>query len=284
MAELTKKLHLKKNTTEHLAKAYSTTAEAGAEYITNKIDGVTAYIPIGATNDSEATIGRAKKPSGAEKAILTMGKPPYTEKSWTTAGTYTFTVPQGVTRIRVAVCGGGGGCASTAEDDNDTRSVEAGNGGTSSFGSLISATGGGGGYALINAGNEYEGGYWQNPSATGGSGGTPNGASGDFSTSTQYSTINTSGGAGHSLSFSNTKGDYGKGGYASGKNDNGAAAIGSGGGGGYNSAYFNVSAGTTYSITVGNAGSNNDDYFEGGTRTSYPAKAGFVLIAFGGNI
>ena len=120
MAELAKKLHLKKGTTEHLAKAYSTTAEAGAEYITNKIDGVTAYVPIGATNDSRATVGRVKKSGSAEKAILMMGKPPYTEKSWTTAGTYTFTVPQGVTRIRVAVCGGGSGSLSWKRLEEDT--------------------------------------------------------------------------------------------------------------------------------------------------------------------
>lgn len=113
MAELAKKLHLKKGTTEHLAKAYSTTAEAGAEYITNKIDGVTAYVPIGATNDSRATIGRVKKSGGTEKVILTMGKPPYTKKQWTTPGPYTFTVPQGVTKIRVTMSGGGGAGGNT---------------------------------------------------------------------------------------------------------------------------------------------------------------------------
>lgn len=109
MAELAKKLHLKKGTTEHIAKAYSTTAEAGAEYITNKIDGVTAYAPIGATNDSRATMGRVKKSGSTEKAILTMGKPPYTKKQWTTPGTYTFTVPQGIANIKVTLAGAGGG-------------------------------------------------------------------------------------------------------------------------------------------------------------------------------
>ena len=38
--------------------------------------------------------------------IVNAPKPAYTEKSWTTPGTYTWTVPEGVTRIRIAVCGG----------------------------------------------------------------------------------------------------------------------------------------------------------------------------------
>lgn len=37
--------------------------------------------------------------------------PPYTEKSWTTPGTYTWTVPAGVTKIKVEVAGAGGGGA-----------------------------------------------------------------------------------------------------------------------------------------------------------------------------
>ena len=139
MAELAKKLHLKKGTTEHLAKAYSTIAEAGAEYITNKIDGVTAYVPIGATNDSRATMGRVKKSGGTEKAILTMGKPPYTKKQWTTPGTYTFTVPQGVTKIKVTCVGGGGsGIARFREFSYD----KGGNNGESSYFGNIVANGG----------------------------------------------------------------------------------------------------------------------------------------------
>jgi len=36
--------------------------------------------------------------------VVNAAKPAYAEKSWTTAGTYTWTVPEGVTRVRVAVC------------------------------------------------------------------------------------------------------------------------------------------------------------------------------------
>lgn len=76
-------------------------------------------------------------------AITKINTHPYTEKSWTTPGTYTWTVPTAVTRIRVAVCGGGGGATYSSSHQAD-GSV----GGTSSIklGSdiLIQATGGGG--------------------------------------------------------------------------------------------------------------------------------------------
>lgn len=122
MAELAKKLHFLKDGTEQTAKAYSTTGEVGSSYITNKIDGVTCYIPIGSTDDSRATKGRVIK-GGTTYAILATGKPPYTEilehPSSANGGgagdginslysrTGTFVVPEGVTRVRVAMCSGG---------------------------------------------------------------------------------------------------------------------------------------------------------------------------------
>lgn len=298
MAELTKKLHLKKNTAEHLAKAYSTTAEAGTEYITNKIDGVTAYVPIGAANDSRATMGRVKKSGGTEKAILTMGKPPYTEKSWTTPGAYTFTVPQGITRVRVAVCGGGGGCATVAESDADNHTTTAGAGGTSSFGNLIYASGGGGGKVSFHGDkvNEENGtSYYNYATAIAGAGGSPNGSSGTTISHSgkPYSwlegPISTTGGAGHAIGFSSTNGSYGKGGYATltgraySPQGVGNAA---GGSGGYNSEYIKTTPGTTYSLSVGNAGSSNSsgNWETNMGRTTYQATAGFVLIAYGGDI
>lgn len=124
MAELAKKLHFKKDGVQQTAKAYSTIAEAGAEYITNKIDDINCYIPIGATTDSRMTIGRVTK--NGSKAILNSGKPPYNEIEYRTPGTYTVTFPAGVTRARgtVAGAGGGGGGASTIVGS------KGGNGGT----------------------------------------------------------------------------------------------------------------------------------------------------------
>ena len=45
------------------------------------------------------------KSSSASMTIIV--KLSYTEEKWTTAGTYSWTCPEGVTKIRVAVCGGG---------------------------------------------------------------------------------------------------------------------------------------------------------------------------------
>lgn len=279
MAELTKKLHFKKNTTEHMAKAYSTTAEAGAEYITNKIDGVTAYVPIGATNDSRATMGRVKKPNGAEKAILTMGKPPYTEKSWTTAGTYTFTVPAGVTRIRVAVCGGGSGSVAWESRfvNNYVSHLDGLAGEKSSFGSLVTATGGGA--PQIHGVDDDEDGRWE-MTGNGGSGGTPNGKSGSF----QKGTGSLNGGDGHNLSFTNTSGSYGKGGACSTSHSTWNSTIASGGGGGYNTAFVNVTPTNTYTITVGSGSKGVTCYSPSIALKVNDGTSGFVLIAYGGDI
>lgn len=109
MAELNKTIHIRKGSTEQTVKLYTTQAEAGEAYSYIKVDGVQAYIPLGAENDSRATIGRVKEHTGSQFAILTSGKPPYHKDSYTNAGTYTWTCPAGVTKARVTVAGGGGG-------------------------------------------------------------------------------------------------------------------------------------------------------------------------------
>lgn len=110
MAELVKKLHFKKDAVEQTAKAYTTTAEAGTEYIENKLDGISCYVATGDTTDIRATVGRIKKSStAAERAMLSTGKPPYNKIEWRMPGTYTFTVPAGVTTAKITLAGGGGG-------------------------------------------------------------------------------------------------------------------------------------------------------------------------------
>lgn len=111
MAELAKKLYIKKGTTQQTAKIYSTTTEAGNAYVHLIVDGVHVYMPLGGTTDSRATIGRVKETSGTQFAILSSGKPPYHKDSYTSPGTYTWTCPAGVTTARVTVAGGGGGGA-----------------------------------------------------------------------------------------------------------------------------------------------------------------------------
>jgi hypothetical protein len=63
-------------------------------------------------------------------------------QAFTSSGT--FTVPAGVTALKVSVLGGGGGGGGATV--NGSNNVSAGSaGGTSSFGSYVSATGGAGG-------------------------------------------------------------------------------------------------------------------------------------------
>lgn len=201
---------------------YSTAAEAGGKAL-RVGNGYVALKPI---TDANATAGRVSI-NGVTYAIATQHtvavSVPYTEQQWTKAGSYTFTVPDGITRVRVAVCGGGAGKGSLIGNGK-------GGGNTSAFG--ITATGGhGGGVA------------WRK-----GAGGEPNGHASTGNNVTD----------GFALSFDKSSGDYGKGGNF-------------GGSGGYDSQYVAVTAGQTYTITVGAAGGS------GGT-------GGFVLLAYGGDI
>lgn len=217
-----------------------------------------------------ASRGRVQK-DGITYALATSGKPPYTEKSWTTPGTYTFTVPQGITRIRVAICGGGGGAAFTYYRGNPTAKA----GEASSFGSLLKATGGGGGYASYNASSSGDEDYDYN----GGSGGTPNGNNGNGSRATAV------GGAGHALSFNNSNGSYGNGQGGTTPFNQSYAASAGGGGGGYNSSYLNVAPGNTYTIVCGKGGNGIKFSSTAGGGGAYgKGNDGFVLIAYGGDI
>ena len=219
MSILSQKLYIKKGSSTAACNIYSTAAEAGDKAL-RVGNGYVALKPI---TDANATAGRVSV-GGVPYAIATKHESvPYTEKSWTVAGSHSFTVPAGITRIRVAVCGGGAGKGSLIGNGKN-------GGNTSAFG--ITATGGhGGGVA------------WSK-----GAGGEPNGHASTGNNVTD----------GFALSFDKSSGDYGKGGNF-------------GGSGGYDSQYVAVTAGQTYTITVGAAGGS------GGT-------GGFVLLAYGGDI
>ena len=222
MSILSQKLYIKKGSSTAACNIYSTAAEAGDKAL--RVGN--GYVALKNVTDANATAGRVSI-NGVTYAIATQHTAavsvPYTEKSWTDAGNYSFTVPAGITRIRVAVCGGGAGKGSLVGNGK-------GGGNTSAFG--ITATGGhGGGVA------------WSK-----GAGGEPNGHASTGNNVTD----------GFALSFDKSSGDYGKGGNF-------------GGSGGYDSQYVAVTAGQTYTITVGAAGGS------GGT-------GGFVLLAYGGDI
>lgn len=179
--------------------------------------------------------------------------PAYTEKSWTTPGTYTWTVPAGVTRVRVALCGGGGG-------GTDTRSKldKATSGGTSSVSInnsiKISASGG----SRITGFDDYDGGYiYYN-----GNGGSPNPKND---------------GTGWNLDFNKTSGSYGRGSKV---DTFGFKPIYKyGGSGGYDTNYLEISNETILTISVGNKGSNYDN-----SGLAVDSTSGFVLIAYGEGI
>lgn len=183
MSILSKKLYVQKTGGTAVAcTIYTTSAEAGDKALRVRVDNTDGYIALKATDDANATCMRVKigdviyavatkHESGGGVAV------PYTEQNWTKAGTYTFTVPDGVTRVRVAVCGGGAGKGSLR--------ANGGNGGdTMAFG--VTATGGkGGGIA------------WSK-----GKGGEPNG----------YASSGNSLTNGFAVSFTKSYGGYGGGG------------------------------------------------------------------------
>ena len=187
--------------------------------------------------------------------ITKVSIPPYTEKSWTTPGTYTWAVPAGVTRIRVAVCGGGGGGTR-----NRSRLDRCTNGGTSSISNsnnvLLSATGGG---RISGEDNSLEGYY----TYYNGTGGSPNPKND---------------GTGWNINFSKQSGNYGRGSKVNTLFDF-SPNYNYGGSGGYDTKYFSVNSNSKLTIVVGSKGSNYDN-----NGLSVDSNPGFVLIAYGEGI
>lgn len=180
MSILSKKLYIKKGSSTAACNIYSTAAEASENALKVKIDNTTGYVVLKKVDNTNATAGRVSI-GGVTYAIATKHESgggtavPYTEKSWTEAGSHSFTVPAGITRIRVALCGGGAGQGvfGAGNTGGDTRAFD------------LIATGGEGGSA------------W-----TYGNGGTPNGYASSGNKVTD----------GFALSFDKASGDYGKGG------------------------------------------------------------------------
>lgn len=169
MAELAKKLYFKKAGVEQTAKAYSTTAEVGAEYIENKIDGVTCYVAIGDTTNSRATVGLVKKSStSVDQAILDSGKLPYNKIEYRTPGTYTITILAGVTAIQAEIAGAGGGGAGN-NWVNDAPMELGGNGGSGELITQKIAVTPLSTLTIIVGAGGAGGSYWGRPGGAGGS-------------------------------------------------------------------------------------------------------------------
>lgn len=112
MAVFTKKLYMINSAgTQQTANIYSTATETGSSvYMYASVDGTTGYIPLYSTSHANATMGRVLK-AGTTYAIGSSGVPAYNYTYINAAGSGTFTVPSGVTKLRVTCVGGGaGGC------------------------------------------------------------------------------------------------------------------------------------------------------------------------------
>lgn len=232
MAILAQKINLYSNAVNNteLANIYTTQAEM----IPNKpnlpvtaggINGFVQLDDVGAVNGTRGRVSRNS--DGKTYQICNQAVVPYGQQAYTTPGKYTFTVPAGISKIRVAVCGGGGGWAGNY--NNDPGQYNVGSGGTSSFSNLMSATGGGNCYDYLDTSGNDSWGYTSVYGFTG----SPNGTF-----LSQH---------GWSLGFTFAHGDYG-------------AGKDMAGGGGYNSGYINATAGATHQVTVGNAGMPNGSH------------------------
>lgn len=174
-----KHLGIKKGTSTWEVPIYDNAAEAGSAYSYIKVGGTTGYIPLCATSDSRATAGRVKEHTGTIWAIATSGIPAYKKVTYSTPGSFTFTVPAGVTKLRVEVAGGGGGGGGA-----DGRSAgKGGNGGSGAktnttfavtAGASVAVVVGAGGSSAYKKNNGGTGGTSKagSVSARGGNGGT----------------------------------------------------------------------------------------------------------------
>lgn len=106
-----KHLGIKKGTSTWAVPIYDNKAEAGSHFLHVIIGGTQGYVPLCETSDSRATAGRAKEHTGDLYAIATSGTPAYKKVTYSTPGSFTFTIPAGVTKLRVEVAGAGGSSA-----------------------------------------------------------------------------------------------------------------------------------------------------------------------------
>ena len=171
----------------------------------------------------------------------------------------TFTVPSGVTAVKVTMCGGGG-----AGRFNSTGS----SGGTSSFGGYVSASGGTRG--ATSSGGAGGGTSGADFSATGGNGGQAAGGGVGGSTNFGYAHVANAGllgGNGGNYYYSGTTASgYGNGGTA----DSEESSVG-GGAGGYAIKYVTgLTSGGTVSVTIGAGGTVGDSRGHG--------RAGIVFV------
>lgn len=280
MAVFSKKVRLKKSgvTNEEVYNVYSTIDEVKPNYIQVYIDGRLGYIPI--VDGSQPYAGSLKASIDSTLySCLTKAGQPYGYKIFNTPGTYTFTVPEYIFKVRVKIIGGGGGSAVSGRGSGSHHNhATGGTGGTSKFGSL-SCTGGTGGQAWCywttdSEGYDYEYTYGH---AAGGAG-SPGGRAGVKGGDNQA----VSGGAGFQLLDNKT---YGTGGACGAVNNTKRYydLMGSGGSGGYRYTTVNVTPLSTVTVVVG-AGGAGDNNSRESTAYANGGVGGAVQVEWGEGI
>jgi hypothetical protein len=191
----------------------------------------------------------------ATKGYVDAAGTTYTQyvRYYTTAGSATWTIPNGAasTTVSVVVVGGGGGGGGGSNSAGAAATGSTGS--TSSFGALASATGGVGGTGGASGTDAPAGGAGYN-------GGTP-------------------GSAGDNTSVGNNGGNGGVGFHGCGSGGGGAGAWrggGAGGGSGYVDEYYGVTASASLTVTVGAGGAGGASTLS--TVTGAAGAPGCVIV------
>lgn len=284
MAVFTKKLRLKKNgvSGEEIYNIYSTIDEVKPDYIQVYIDNSLGYVPI--VSGSHIYTGSLKvNINSTNYSLLTKAGQVYDYKIYDTPGTYTFTVPEYIFKVRVKVIGGGGGAGCSGRGSGSYHNTaQGGTGGTSKFGS-VSSTGGTGGKAWCYHETYYD--EWGDPYTversyghSAGVAGSPGGRNGV----TGGDNKKVAGGAGFQLLDNKT---YGTGGDAGAPNNTKSYwdLMGSGGSGGYTYTTVSVTPLSTVTVVVGAGGAGDNNNRES-TSYAYAGTGGAVQVEWGEGI
>lgn len=261
MATFTKKLYLKNSAgTQQTANIYSTTGEAGSNYMYTIVDNTQGYIPLVTTSNSLATSGRVLK-SGTTYAIASTSTPAYGKTLFTSSGT--FTVPTGVTKLKVSCVGGGAGVLTYpgSPDSGEEGSLYnnysdgyyySGAGGATKFGSVTANGAGSNGIKLSTSRSDSRDGYSYSASFSG-----PIIGAGRINGTHYQSFGYKSGTAGYTITAidGSTYGAYGSGGGGGEDHHNDTVYTITGSSGYVTITTISVTPGQVISCTVGSGGS-----------------------------
>lgn len=292
MATFSKKINILKNGVTHTVAVYTTAAEAGSTYTgAIIIDGTQGYYPLCSTSDSRATPGRCLHSNGNTYALAKTGVPPYSKKL-ITSGTGTFTVPSGVSKLKVTCIGGGAGCfiyacshsCSYDSEFTGNGTYSSGAGGASTFGS-VTAYGATSNTVVVTKSacksssgrdatyDSYSPSYSSFTVSTGSINGTKHTGCG-YKAGT--------GGQSMTAYDGTAYGPYGKGGGGGGDGNNDTVCAMTGGSGRKVTSTISVTAGQAISYKVGGGGAGATDWYAG--YSCEAGTAGAILVEWGNGI